>query len=167
MSTRAANWLYRVHVEKKCQYVVWFFSPSSRKIHSGWRELTRWSWMMTHSLRQNNTAHFLNKMYCLLCVFTKDVFVKMLRVWHHHVSDTYLSSLCPRSLFMEREPAESLLTETQSDKFQERKTSDTQRDVRTRKQTGCRGQDSEQQGGDGPCVCTAACHQRAVKTRQS
>lgn len=64
-------------------------------------------------------------------------------------------------------PLRSLLTETQSDEFQDRKTSDPQRDVRTRKQTGCTGTRLRAAGGDGPRVCTAACHQRAVKMRRT
>lgn len=56
-----------------------------------------------------------------------------------------------------------LLTEAQSDEFQDRKTSDAQRDVRTRKQTWCTGMGLRTAGG----VFTAACHQTAVKIHQT
>lgn len=53
---------------------------------------------------------------------------------------THLCPVCPpRPCLWGRNPLSGLLTEAQSDEFQARKTSDAQRDVRTRKQTGCTG----------------------------
>lgn len=162
-STRAACWLHIGESGKKCHYVVWFFDPSSWKLQGGWRELVR-----TRSLQQKNTAHFSDETCGLLCVFTKDVFVTMLRVWHHHVSDTYLSSLSPLVLVcgvetrwevcwlkLSRTNSRTGKLQTLSEMWEQENKQD------------ARGPDSEQRGETVPRVCTAACHQRAVKMRRT
>lgn len=91
---------------------------------------------MPLSFRPRVLSYFTLFWINLLCIykgcFCEDAVFYIITCW------THVCPVCPPGpCLWGWNLLSGLLTEAQSDEFQDRKTSDAQRDVRTRKQTGC------------------------------
>lgn len=121
--------LYRFHLNN---VNMWFNCSTPHA--AGFSESSRWCRChLDHAFFHK--PPFSEEIYC---VFTKDVFVRMLSFTSSRLG--HVCPVCrPGPCLWGWNLLCGLLTKAQSDEFQDKKNSDTQQDVRTRKQTGCTG----------------------------